>query len=114
LIYQREGLHEQAITDFDNAIDRDPFAGAPYQARGQSLIAIGKSDKAIEDFNAALNVDNKNADAWAGLGLAYEKSGNRAKAIESYQRALVFDPNSQIAKDGVARMGGRKTCLFEL
>ena len=105
LIYQREGLHEQAITDFDNAIDRDPFAGAPYQARGQSLIAIGKSDKAIEDFNAALNVDNKNADAWAGLGLAYEKSGNRAKAIESYQRALVFDPNSQIAKDGVARMG---------
>jgi len=35
LIYQREGLHEQAITDFDNAIDRDPFAGAPYQAAGK-------------------------------------------------------------------------------
>ena len=26
----------QAITDFNNAIDRDPFAGEPYQARGQS------------------------------------------------------------------------------
>jgi tetratricopeptide (TPR) repeat protein len=37
--------------------------------------------------------------------LAYEKSGNRAKAIESYQRALTFDPNSQLAKDGVARIG---------
>ncbi|MGH6857299.1 MAG: tetratricopeptide repeat protein, partial [Methylocella sp.] len=55
--------------------------------------------------NAALNVDNKNPEAWAGLGLAYEKSGNRAKAIESYQRALAFDPNSQLAKEGVARIG---------
>ncbi|MGC2834331.1 MAG: tetratricopeptide repeat protein, partial [Methylocella sp.] len=53
----------------------------------------------------ALNVDNKNAEAWAGLGLAYEKSGNRAKAIESYQRALAFDPNSQTAREGVARIG---------
>ena len=47
------------MNDFDAAIDRDPFAGAPYQARGQSLIALGQYDKAVEDYNAALNVDNR-------------------------------------------------------
>jgi tetratricopeptide (TPR) repeat protein len=56
------------ITDFNNAIDRDPFAGAPYQARGQSLMAAGKYEAAIEDFNAALSVNSNNSDAWAGLG----------------------------------------------
>ena len=80
--------HQRAVTDFDNAIDRDPFAAAPYQARGQGLVQLGKYNLAMEDFNAALNVDNRNADGWAGLGVAYEKSGNRMKASESYQRAL--------------------------
>ena len=105
LIYQRQGDNARAITDFDNAIDRDPFAAAPYQARGQSLVATGKNDQAIEDFNAALNVDNKNADAWAGLGLAYERAGNRQKAAESYRRALVLAPGNRVAKEGVSRTG---------
>jgi tetratricopeptide (TPR) repeat protein len=82
----------------------DPFAGAPYQARGESLVAQGKYDKAIEDFNASLNVDNKNANGWAGLGMAYEKQGNRAKAAESYQRALVIDPNNPVARGGASRI----------
>jgi tetratricopeptide (TPR) repeat protein len=91
------------VTDFDNAIDRDPFAAAPYQARGESLVTLGNYDKAIEDFNAALNVDNKSAPAWAWLGLAYERKGERVKAHESYQRALSIDPSQPIAKQGVAR-----------
>jgi tetratricopeptide (TPR) repeat protein len=95
------------VTDFDNAIDRNPFASAPYQARGQSLIELGKFDAAVEDFNAALNVDNRNADAWAGLGLAYERQGNRAKAQESYGRALIVDPGNKVARDGQSRVGGR-------
>lgn len=84
--------------------DRDPFAGAPYQARGQSLIAIGKYDAAIDDFNAALNVDPKNAEGWAGLGLAYEKQNNKIKAMESYGSAISLDPNNQMARDGMARL----------
>ena len=79
---------------------------APYQARGQSLIATGKFEAAIEDFNATLNVNNRNADAWAGLGLAYERMSNREKAIESYDRALVVEPNHKLARDGRARIRG--------
>ena len=105
LIYQRNGDHAKAITDFDNAIDRNPFAAAPYQARAQSLTVIGKYDQAIEDFNAALNVDNRNGDAWAGLGLAYEKQGNKTKASESYGRALVVDPGNRVAREGQGRIG---------
>ncbi|MGH6818720.1 MAG: tetratricopeptide repeat protein, partial [Methylovirgula sp.] len=78
---------------------------APYEARGESFLALNEPQKAIEDFNAALNVDSKNADAWAGLGLAYEKLGDRAKALANYQHALAFDPNNKVARDGEARVG---------
>ena len=37
LIHQRNGDHPRAITDFDNAIDRDPFVAAPSHARGIGL-----------------------------------------------------------------------------
>ena len=67
LLYQRQGMHPQAILDFDATIDRNPFVGAPYAARGQSFVATNQFDKAIEDFNAALNVD---ANGCQFLGLA--------------------------------------------
>ena len=105
LIHQRQGEQVQAVTDFDNAIDRDPFVAAPYQARAQSLIAQNKYPAAIEDLNAALNVDTKNADAWANLGVAYEKSGNAVKARESFARAKVIDPRNDLASQGLARIG---------
>ena len=105
LIHQKRGEQAAAVTDFDNAIDRDPFAAAPYQARAQSLTAQGKYDQSIEDYNAALNVDAKNAEAWAGLGVDYEKLGNRAKAQESYARAKTINPDNHTANEGLSRMG---------
>ena len=63
LIYQRQGLWQQAINDFDAAIDRNPFVAAPYLARGQCLTQLNKLDSALEDFNASLNINNRNADA---------------------------------------------------
>ena len=83
-----------------------PYAAAPYQARGQSLIATSQFEKAVEDFNAALNVDNRNGDAWAGRGLAYERLGKRQEASESYQRALTADPGNAMARAGNSRLGG--------
>ena len=106
MIAQKQGDDARAVKDFDNAIDRDPFAAAPYQARGQSQLALGKPDKAIEDFNAALNVNNKNAEAWALLGLAYEKKGDRRQASENYRRALSLNASEPVAKQGVGRTGG--------
>ena len=98
-------MNARRMSGIDNAIDRNPFAAAPYQARAQSLTATGKFDQAIEDFNAALNVDNRNGDAWAGLGLAYERQGNKPKAVESYGRALVVDPANKAAREGQSRTG---------
>ena len=77
---------------------------APYQARGQSLLATGKYDAAIEDFNAALNVNANNADAWASLGIAYEKLGNKSKAVESYNRAMQVNPRNPAARAGLQRL----------
>jgi tetratricopeptide (TPR) repeat protein len=112
LLYQRQGMHPQAILDFDATIDRNPFVAAPYAARGQSLVATNQYDKAIEDFNAALNVNNKNAGAWAMRGLAYEKSGRRKEAAENYQRAASLEPGNPVASQGLSRVQGGLGSVF--
>jgi Tetratricopeptide repeat. len=91
---------------FDAAIDRNPYVAPPYQARGQSLIAVGKFDAAVEDFNSALNVDNKSADTWALRGVALDRVGKKTEAQESFQRALVIDGSNRIAKQGLSGSRG--------
>jgi tetratricopeptide (TPR) repeat protein len=112
LLYQRQGMHPQAILDFDATIDRNPFVGAPYAARGQSFVATNQYDKAIEDFNAALNVNNKDADSWAWRGVAFERKGDRSQALESYQRALSLDNSNSVARQGSSRLQGGVAGLF--
>ncbi len=106
LAYQALGDHNRAISDFDAAIDRNPYVVPPYMGRGQSLIAVGKFAPAIEDYNAALNIDAKNGDAWAQRGIAQERLGQAKDANESYQKALLVDPNNRIASEGARRTGG--------
>jgi tetratricopeptide (TPR) repeat protein len=112
-VHQRQGQHRAAISDFDAAIDRNPFVGAPYAARGQSLVATNQYEKAVEDLNAALNVEARDADAWAWRGLALERQGKRQEALESYQRAKSLQAGNQIAREGLARLqGGGGLALF--
>ena len=107
------GQHQKAILDFDAAIDRNPFAAAPYAGRGQSLVQTSQFDKAIEDFNAALNINTKDAESWAWRGVGLERSGKRPEAIESYQRAMTVQPGHAMAKQGLARVqGGGGLALF--
>jgi tetratricopeptide (TPR) repeat protein len=86
--------------------------GAPYAARGQSLVATNQYDKAIEDFNAALNVDARDANSWAWRGVALERKGDRQQAIESYQRALTIDKTNATARQGSSRLQGGVASLF--
>ena len=92
-------MHPQAILDFDATIDRNPFVGAPYAARGQSFVATNQYDKAIEDFNAALNVDNKDAIPGRGAAWPMERKGDRARRIESYH-ALSPSTTQHVARQG--------------
>ena len=78
--------------------------GAPYAARGQSLLATGQYQKAVEDFNATLNVDNRQADGWAGRGLAFERLGDTKQAIENYERAAALDSSNKVASEGLSRL----------
>ena len=100
------GQHQFAISDFDAAIDRDPYVSPPYQARAQSYIAVGKYDTAVEDLNAALNINRNNSEAWALRGVALEKLGKKKEALESYQSALGVDEKNQMARDGLGRVSG--------
>ena len=90
LLYQRQGMHPQAILDFDATIDRNPFVGAPYAARGQSL---WRRTSSTRPSRTSTRPSTSTRTPIPGPGAASPTSARATArgAIESYQRALAID-----------------------
>ena len=49
-------------------------------------------------------MDTRNATIRVQLGAIYAKQGKKDLALAAYKQALAINPNSAVAKDGVAQM----------
>ena len=72
------GKHEEAIKDYDKAIELKPLEVMPYNNRGLAKFHLGKYEEAIRDFEKALELDPNFADARTNrektiFSLEYEK-----------------------------------------
>ena len=59
--WERRGNHEQAIENFNEAIQRDSACIQAYESRGNAYQAISAYQKAVDNFNQLLEVDPHNA-----------------------------------------------------
>jgi lipoprotein NlpI len=76
---------DQALKDFDAALQLEPTQYRSRTERGRVYGALGKYDQAFEDFDAAIRLDEKKA-------LAYRQRGEASLKQREYSRALVdFD-----------------------
>ena len=92
LAYRQINRDDAALADFNGAVAADPNHAPAYLGRANLLRVQGKLDEARADLDQAIKLNPENAQAFHARGLIY-------------QRALTFDPNGQIAKEGVARIG---------
>jgi uncharacterized protein (TIGR02145 family) len=88
------GNLEEALDDFEKAIELDPKASQPYSHRGLLYAKSGDIDKAIDDFSTAIELDVSNAMAYSNRANMYLKKRELQKAINDCSKAIVLSPNS--------------------
>ncbi len=90
--YAGLGEFEQAINDYGQAIQSDPFNPSFYINRGVAYYEIGEYEQAISDYNKAIELDPDNLAAHYNKGNAYLAFGQYSKAITSFDKTIELDP----------------------
>ena len=92
-----EHRYDDAIREFNIAINIYPEYDMNYVARGETYYIKKEYDKAIGDFNIAIALNPKRDLAYSHRGDAYIGRKEYDKAISDFDRAIELDPNLEIA-----------------
>jgi Zn-dependent protease len=97
--YHEDGHYEQAISEYNKAIEINPKLAAPYYNRGIIYDEKGQYDKAISDYSRAvllepMYLEAYNSLAWLLATCPNSRYRNGVKAVEHAQKAL------EIKEDG--------------
>jgi tetratricopeptide (TPR) repeat protein len=84
--------YDEAIENFNRAIEIDPKYVDAYINRGFARWSKGDWDGALADENKALEIDPRNASAYMFRGIAKARKGDSSGAIEDYNKAIEMDP----------------------
>jgi tetratricopeptide (TPR) repeat protein len=111
-LYTRRGLSlnkiekfDDAILDFDRAIDNDSENSIAYDHRGRAKSRLGRLDDALIDFSDAVRIDPSCGVALTQRGLVNNKLGNHERAIEDFNESEKLDSSDPMIfyGRGVAR-----------
>ena len=83
----QKGRYDQALQDFNQALQLKPQDPALLTYRGIVYYAKGLNDKAIQDFDAALKLDPKFARAYYQRGMVYDNQEKYNQAVEDLKTA---------------------------
>ena len=92
--YVALGNYNQAIEDYDRAIEIRPGYVDAYNNRGSAYKGLGNYRRAIEDYDRAIEIRPGYVDAYNNRGNAYIALGNYKQAIEDYGRAIEIKPDA--------------------
>jgi tetratricopeptide (TPR) repeat protein len=93
IILNREGRLEEALADFDTALEKDGEVAEAFLNRGNTYFLMRRYDEAIADYEASLRYDLGKAHvAWYNIGLAQEAKRDDVKAKDAYRAALEINP----------------------
>jgi len=97
-----ENKLDEAIADFDKAIEIAPDAPDPYLNRGAALEGKGLYQEAIDDYNRVLEIDPQDPMAYNNRGNAKAGQQRWDEALIDYQKAANLDPNYAFARANAA------------
>jgi tetratricopeptide (TPR) repeat protein len=83
----QKGRYDQALQDFNQALQLKPKDPALITFRGITYYAKGNNAKAIEDFDAALAIDPKFGRAYYQRGMVYDNMEKYDKAVADLKTA---------------------------
>lgn len=84
--------YEQAILNFNRAVDLQPDFAEAYRMRGRAYVAQSNSDLAIRDFSRVAELRVSDASVLTERGFARLDKKDYANAIADADRAIALDP----------------------
>jgi len=100
----RRNMVDEAVADFDQAIELDPNQPEAYLNKGAALIRRENPQEALNLFTVALERNtSRPAVAHYGRAVAYEALGNVSAAYRDYQAASALAPNWADPRNDLAR-----------
>jgi len=105
ILKARLGNVEEAITDYDAALSRDPDEAEAYLNKGFALLNLSESGlEAKPLFDTALAKKTRRPElAYYGRGIAHEMTGEVRAAYQDYRQASLIDPKWRQPKVELAR-----------
>jgi tetratricopeptide (TPR) repeat protein len=90
--YDQQGLYDQAIAEYNQALLIEPNKVSAYNNRGVAYWGKGLHKKALADWTQALRLDPNLAAGYANMGSYQMYEANYGEAINSFNHALNLDP----------------------
>tara|TARA_Y100000588_G_scaffold227858_1_gene241648 strand:- start:833 stop:1234 length:402 start_codon:yes stop_codon:yes gene_type:complete len=106
----RSGLYEDAITNFDKAIEiavKDNF----YGWRGNSYQKLGQHEDAIQDYTIAIQF-KPTATRYHNRGVSYDNLSQYQNAVNDYTNAIRLDHDYALST--TKRTGGATSASLSL
>jgi tetratricopeptide (TPR) repeat protein len=92
---------ENAMADFNKALQMQPNDTLALNARGTTYCAMGQWDGALTDLNKAVIANKQFADAHTSLGAMWiQRRAGQSGALQSFHRALKLSPDFVLARNG--------------
>src|SRR6266542_4275869 len=86
--------YEEALADFNRAIELNPKRAWPISRRAETYRLMGRHEEALADFNRAVELDPENGWVIASRGETYQSMGRHEEALADFNRAIELDPEN--------------------
>jgi tetratricopeptide (TPR) repeat protein len=91
------GRHEEALLNFNVAVEIDPNDSAIWYNRGLALEKLGRLEEAVKSYEKATELDSKDAEAWCNKGVVLYKLSRFNESVASLEKAIELNHNYQKA-----------------
>lgn len=99
-----KGLLNDAVVDYDRAIELKTDNASAYLGRGKAYDGLKAYDKAVADYDKAIQLDATQAMAFYYRGAAHERKENDELAIADYEKAIALDSTNEQATQALNRV----------
>ncbi|MCB9458333.1 MAG: tetratricopeptide repeat protein [Anaerolineaceae bacterium] len=89
--------YEEAIADYNQAINLEPQYAFAFNSRGIAYMELGQYEEAIADYSQAISLDPQYTLAYNNRGIIYLELGQYEEAITDFTQAINLDPQLTLA-----------------
>lgn len=105
--YAAEGRADEAIHQYELAVELEPRNVEARENLGAALIAAGRSEEATRQLREVLRLAPQRPLAAVNLGAALERLGRSAEALSVYRKAIAVNPENEKAHHNLALLLSR-------